>query len=36
MNTWWNVDKIQDQCDYVVFDNINFETFGGWQVFFGK
>lgn len=37
MHTWWNVDKIQDQCDYIVFYNINFENLCGlanilWKV----
>ncbi len=35
MNTWWNVDKLDVTCDYIVFDDINFDTFVNWQVFFG-
>jgi|SRR5882757_4655079 len=35
MNTWWNVDKLDVTCDYIVFDDINFDTFVNWQAFFG-
>ncbi|KAI9430302.1 hypothetical protein H4582DRAFT_1824401 [Lactarius indigo] len=35
MNTWWNADKMDSTKDYVIFDDINFDSFSGWQAFFG-
>jgi hypothetical protein len=31
----WNIDEIDEDKDYVIFDDINFETFMTWQAFFG-
>ncbi|KAI0278674.1 hypothetical protein BC826DRAFT_882638, partial [Russula brevipes] len=35
MSTMWNIDEIDETAQYLVLDDINFDTFPTWQAFLG-
>jgi len=36
MNTYWAQDELDEGAQYVVFDDIPFETFQSYKAFLGK
>jgi hypothetical protein len=36
MNTQWSLDSLDENCDYIIFDDIAFDTFRNWKAFLGK
>jgi len=36
MNTYWSQNNLDEGCQYVVFDDIPFDTFKSYKAFLGK